>query len=184
MKDPTRLKDLILEKVDLAQVMLGYNVGFTFDPTHADEVQYKCPFHGKDNKPSARFYRSTNSCYCWVCMKKWDPISFVMDKEKMRFIQALGYIVTRYSVDTSSIPDDPEFLSRKSDPVSESRLTLESIRSNIREMRGKIEFSRYRALCYAWFMVMFEASQEKDVSVPVGKLKLKLKGMADAHNQR
>ena len=59
MKDIEKLKDLVLEKVDLAQVMLDYKVNFVFNPLKVDEAQFKCPFHGQDTKPSARYYRAT-----------------------------------------------------------------------------------------------------------------------------
>jgi len=35
--------------------------------TDMDEEQFSCPFHGKDTKPSARYYKSTDSCYCFTC---------------------------------------------------------------------------------------------------------------------
>lgn len=40
------------------------------------EEQLSCPFHGKDNKPSARIYpasgRSDSHLWCFTCQKSWD----------------------------------------------------------------------------------------------------------------
>ena len=42
------------------------------------EEQISCPFHGKDNKPSARFYpespRGSSHVWCFVCQEQWDCI--------------------------------------------------------------------------------------------------------------
>lgn len=44
------------------------------------EEQFSCPFHGKDNKPSARVYpssaRGPSHVWCYVCQEKgWDCIT-------------------------------------------------------------------------------------------------------------
>lgn len=43
------------------------------------DEQFSCPFHGKDNKPSARFYPSSNNSpshvWCYVCQERWDCIT-------------------------------------------------------------------------------------------------------------
>ena len=41
--------------------------------------QFSCPFHGKDNKPSTRFYPSNGDkpegVWCFVCQERWDCIT-------------------------------------------------------------------------------------------------------------
>ncbi len=43
------------------------------------EEQFSCPFHGADNKPSARVYpedaRSRSHAWCFVCQERWDVIA-------------------------------------------------------------------------------------------------------------
>lgn len=175
MKDPTKLKELILRTVDLAGVMLDYGVQFAFNPKHAIEVQFRCPFHGKDQKPSARLYRNTQSCYCWFCKKKWDVVSFVQDKEGFSFINALKFIMERYHVDTSSIPDDPEIKLDPPPKVSDDDIRLISIRRRLQELRGVIALERYRMLAYTYQMIGFYRSRDVDVSETIKKLEIKCK---------
>lgn len=41
--------------------------------------QFSCPFHGKDNRPSARVYpespKGPSHVWCFVCQKNWDCIN-------------------------------------------------------------------------------------------------------------
>lgn len=108
MKDLTKIRDLILEHLDLTQIMIDYGVEFIYNPLYMDEVQLRCPFHGKDNKPSARLYKATNTCYCWVCQKRWNGIDFIKEKEGFSYSAAINYILKKFNIDISSIPDMPE----------------------------------------------------------------------------
>jgi len=169
MKDPNKLRDLIVEKVELADVMVGYGVHFQFDPRGASEVQFKCPFHGKDTKPSARLYNQTKSCFCWVCRKSWDVVSFTMEKENLFFKQALLYLINRYRVDTSSIPDVPTLDLKEETVKSEDKKVLfKRIHNNLLDLRKKIPFEKFRALCSVYFMSKYQDSQKVDV---LGNLK-------------
>lgn len=173
MKDPIKLKSLILEQVDLAEVMLSYGVQFAFNPRHAAEVQFRCPFHGKDQNPSARLYRNTQSCFCWFCKKKWDVVSFIQDKEGYGFLNALKFIVERYRVDTSSIPEDPEIKLDPPPEVSNDDVNLTCIRRRLQELRGIIPLEKYRTLAYTYQMIGFYRSKEVDVSETIKKLEAK-----------
>ena len=179
MKNPDRLKELILAKVDLAQVMLDYGTHFMYSPLHTEEAQFRCPFHGNDNKPSARYYRSTQTCYCWVCAKRWVVISFIKDKESLNFYSTLNFVVKKYQLDTSSIPEGVEFqpLKSKEKEVSDQRISFIYLKNRIRDFRGKISFERYRALCCFYQMAEFKASQDIDVTESLKKLELKIEGL-------
>jgi hypothetical protein len=202
MKNPLKLKELIIEKVDLAQVMLHYNVKFAYSPEFADEAQFSCPFHGADNKPSARYYRATKSCYCWVCRKKWDVVGFVREKESLSFNGALNYIIDWYKLDTSVISDDPEFVMKKrsyvtirewsiidssavptglsfttpeiKDPVEEETIRSIMLRNKVLALHGKIPFEKYNTICTAYYMIMFEIAKGEKVLEKMNKLESKL----------
>jgi CHC2 zinc finger len=193
MKNPLKLKEIVLEKVDMAEVMLHYNAKFAYNPKFADEAQLSCPFHGADNKPSARYYRATQSIYCWVCRKKWDVVSFIRDKEHLSFIGAINHLIDWYKLDVSSVSDDPEFELKKkkhltihdwenidsSAPISRDPAEEESIRSimlrnKIKEMSGKLPFDKYNAICSAYYMIMFEMSRGLKVFDKMNKLDSKL----------
>jgi CHC2 zinc finger len=189
VKDSQKIADLIIQTVDFAQVMLQYGVRFMFDPLRASEVQLRCPFHGKDNKPSARYYRSTQSMYCWKCCKKWDVITFIRDKEGFKYGETLHYIVNRFGVDLSSIPDEPlpsetnKFESEaKSDTKSVSdAAVLIKVQNNLQhDLRGKIAFEKYRALCTVLVSSRFAMSQGVDVLETAIKLENKIKGVLHA----
>lgn len=178
MKPLNLLKDLILKKVLLSDVLQGYQVEFMYDPNKADEVQFRCPIHGKDNKPSARFYKETQSCYCWVCHKRWDVISFIGDKESLSFVESIKHIVNKYKLDTSGLPDldiesvKPKIIP-KIDQKRQENIFIISIRSKLKDYRGKIPFEKYRALCGAFYMILYD--QYKDLNVMPNLIKFESK---------
>jgi DNA primase len=174
MKDPIKLKDLILEKLDISKLMLDDGVKFIYNPTGASEVQCHCPFHGKDTKPSARFYRSTNKCYCFKCKKAWNPVSYIMEKEEFNFVQAVNHLINRYNIDTSSVSDDPEFKLTKSNKISDIDSEIIRIKDKIRDQRGKIPFERYKTLCFAYYAIYFKMSKGENIIKDIEKLKLKI----------
>jgi DNA primase len=179
MKNPEKLRELILKEVDMARVMQDYGVDFVYNPHLVDEAQLRCPFHGEDNKPSARFYKATQSMFCWVCYKRWNVIQFVMEREQIYYTRALLFIIDKYKLDTSSISDEPELKAPKFSngavAMSESTIETKLIRKKIRNYRGKIAFKKYRALCCAFYMIMFKMSQGGDILTDIKKLKSKLK---------
>ena len=173
MKDPRKVHDLIVEKLDFATVMEEYNVEFKHSPHIASEVQLKCPFHGADNKPSARLYNTTKSCFCWVCRKSWDVVSFIQEKEGMYYKQVLNFIPNRYHIDVSSIPDSPT-IELKEKVIEEKNVDFKHIRTNIIELRQKISFEKYKALCAVYCMTKLMDSKGVDVSLSLTKIKDKL----------
>ena len=173
MKDPVKLKDLILQSVDFLQVPSQYKAQFVFDPRRADQAQLHCPFHGVDRKPSARYYKATQSMFCWKCHKSWNVISFIMEKENFGFGEALRYITSRYGVDISLIPDEPEIKTERK-TTSETSVKLIAIESTLRSLRGGLEFEKYRALCAALTMARYSDSCDKDVSGMLVKIEDKL----------
>ncbi len=175
MKDPIKLKELIIEKVSLADLMVSYNVEFQYDPRLAAEVQFKCPFHGRDTKPSARLYNQTKSCFCWVCRKSWDVVSFVQEKENLYFKQALLYLINRYKVDTSSIPDVPQIDFKTNEVKTEDkRVMFKRIHMNLLSLRQKLPFEKFRALCGLFFMMKYQDSLEVDVLENLKKIEEKI----------
>lgn len=175
MKDPRKLHDLIVDRLSLAEIMVDYGVHFQFNPLLAQEVQFKCPFHGKDNKPSARLYNNTKTCFCWVCRKSWDVVSFVAEKEKFKYIQALKYLINRFKIDTSSIPDTPQIeLKEQSVEYEDKKVYFHKIKNNLIGIRGKVPFEKYRALCAAYFMVKYQDSLGLDVLLSLKRIEDKI----------
>lgn len=174
MKDVLKLKELVVKNLDMAKVMLDYKVKFSLNPLRVNEAQFKCPFHGKDNKPSARFYKNTQSCWCWVCRKSWDVVSFVMDKEQMYFKQAINFLIEKYKIDTSSVSDDPEIKIPTVMAIPEIDTDLICLRRRIRDFKGKLSFEKYKIICYALYLINFHHHMGKDIAEDMGKLRTKL----------
>lgn len=163
-----------MEKLDLATVMLSYGVSFVYSPKNAEEVQYRCPFHGKDNRPSARYYRKNNSCYCWFCKKKWTVIGFIQDKEKLHYLDTLLYIIDKYRIDTSVIPDDPEIKAPEKPVLSEDGIMRMQALNRLLDLRGKIPLEKYALLTTAYQMISYQKNQGISIDVPLTRLLEKL----------
>jgi len=173
MKDSVKVKEVILQTLDFSVVLLQYKVHFIFDPRKASEAQMHCPFHGVDRKPSARYYRATQSMFCWKCHKRWDVISFIMEKEGFNFGEALRYIVSRFNIDLSLIPEDPEMKQVKVQ-TSETSIKFLSFTNTLRGMRGKVDFEKYRVLCAAFTMARYAETCGRDVSATLSKIEEKM----------
>jgi hypothetical protein len=47
-----------------------------------------CPFH-EGNSPALRYYPDKNIVWCFACVKGWDPIQWVRDKEGVTFQESV-----------------------------------------------------------------------------------------------
>lgn len=106
--------DRVNQECDLGELLQGY--GYAVVPDRQREQQFSCDLHGLDNKPSARLYGHNNTTYCWVCQKKRDPISYVMEKEHLNFRGAIEQLEQRLGLPTLPWDDEAE---RVLDPVDE-----------------------------------------------------------------
>jgi len=105
--------DQILDRVSAFDVLRqnGVQVRQSSDNT---QEQIKCPFHGLDNKPSARVYpsdaRSASHVWCYVCQGRWDVIGlwrmFSGGYESTPFTQALSEIENAYGLKRPEVPHD------------------------------------------------------------------------------
>lgn len=179
MKNISKMKELVINSVDLAQVMLDYGVHFAYDPRPAPETQYHCPFHGADTKPSSRYYKATKSCWCWVCHKRWDVVDFVRDKESISYTSALLHLVRKHSLDISVIPDDPELNLKEKGRVSEDSIMLKVLKGRLKDMRNSIPVEKYGMLVGVWYMIAYRMFQGLEVTDMLTKLELKIQGMTN-----
>lgn len=176
MKDPQQIKDLIISKLNMADIMLQYGISFTYDPKIAGEVQYRCPFHGADNKPSARYYNKTQSCYCWYCKKSWNVVSFIMDKEKLPYRSALMWIVNKYGIDISGISEEPK-IDIEEPKFDQIEYNLSYLKRQIIDLKNSIDWSKHKVIIFAWYMIAYDHSKGLDVIESINKLDNKIKGL-------
>jgi len=171
MKDIESLKKLIKQHVSLGE-LLKIDGRIT---NSQEEEQFGCNFHGVDRKKSARYYRVTDTAYCWVCKEKWDAISYLQKKEGMGFGETINYIIKTYNVDVSVLPEATEEHVRKiqqriEPKVDNKKLALEKISQAITVVRNDVEFPTYAKMVYA-FMVLKYAVPEEEFLEQCTKLK-------------
>jgi len=107
--------------------------------TQAKPCQVSCPFHGEDNKPSARVYPDSNSLRCYFCSKSWSPATFwaeanqwYTDSGKLDIGRSLDDLAVRYDITVNTFDWQKKFYALKkqeedSKVVSmEDKLTLHS----------------------------------------------------------
>ena len=152
-KDAIALKEFILDKVRLH----SYLERDGFLKLGADvEQQIKCPFHGNDNKPSSRYYEHTNSMYCWVCQKSWDPVGYVMEKSSLNYGEALKQIVRENKLDISSVPEYTgvvraravQSTAKKVYKVDSRKMLLATIESELKRKKKIIPVANMRNIVY------------------------------------
>jgi hypothetical protein len=164
MKDIVALKSRVAEYIKLGD-LLAADDKITGS---LSEEQYSCTFHGRDLKKSARYYRDTDSSYCWTCKRRWDIYSYLEQKEAMTFWQAVDYLVKRYNIPTKDLPDAFEESHRKrveapKVKVSGGKLALEKIAVAIPMLRGEIPDEKYEMMVFA-FMILKHATEESKLA--------------------
>ena len=113
------------------------------------EEQFSCPFHGSDNKPSARVYPESHSgpshAWCFVCQERWDAISLwrkFNGGEDKTFGQVVSEIERAYGLTTPDIPEEAIFDEQaKDEEVALERFTKlhEICESRLLEAKGAYE---------------------------------------------
>jgi len=162
MKDFESLKELILQSVSLGDLMKreGLITG------ELDEEQFSCKFHGVDRKKSARYYRLTDTSYCWVCKEKLDLISYIKKQEGLSFGGAINHIIKEYRIDTSVLPEATEehvkALEKRTVPKIDNRkLAVAKIHMAITAVRDEVEQPIYTKFVYAYMMLKYAIPDEK-----------------------
>ncbi len=85
--------------------------GVSFRHTGDREEQFSCPFHGKDESPSARVYpsspRSPSHVWCFVCRERWDAIALWKKYSggEKSFHRLLSELEKLYNITTPPVPE-------------------------------------------------------------------------------
>lgn len=92
-KRSNRIKQFV--RLDQVLSEYGYNVR-----VNGSEQQFACDLHGSgiETRPSARYYPSTQTWYCFACGKVRDVVSTVMEKEGLEYRQACRAIEKKYGL--------------------------------------------------------------------------------------
>ena len=163
MKDLQALIAHIKDSVSLGEIMRARGV----IRTTLSEEQFSCPFHGADQKKSARYYSETDSAYCWVCKERWDLFSYISRAESLSFSQALDYFIKNYRIDISRVPEATSegtvMRTRERTAVrySDRKLHTEKILMAIQTVRDEIPVEKYTRMAFAFMLLKHTTSDEK-----------------------
>lgn len=120
----------IHEKVTLHDVLRRNGVELEYEDR---PTQFACPFHGRDNKPSARAYPESGTgpshAWCFVCQERWDAISlwkkFNGGADK-KFTRILTEIEQAFGLDQPAFPDGLQTVSQEAVEAQAAEDDLES----------------------------------------------------------
>jgi hypothetical protein len=162
MKDPEKLREHVKRSITLG--MLLKNDGrITYD---LDEEQIHCPFHGVDNKKSARYYKETDTIYCWVCKKVWDVFSYVSQKRGVGLREAISHLIGAYKIDISSVPEQMDvFIQGITGPnkvvIDQKKLFLIQVQDFIYNLRDRIDSEKYKKLVFSYMLLKHSVPDDK-----------------------
>lgn len=100
--------EAIHAKVTAYDVLRRHGVDLSSDD-HSE--QFACPFHGRDNKPSAKVYpednRKPSHAWCYVCQERWDVFSLwkKFGAADRPFTAILAEIEREYGLETPEMPE-------------------------------------------------------------------------------
>lgn len=130
------------------------------------EEQFGCMFHGADRKKSARYYRETDTAYCWVCKEKWDIISFTQRLESLSFAQTINYLVKSHGLDISKLPEAPDaevarIKTRKVVKINNRKLVVDKLLQAITAIQNDVAAETYNKFVYTYMMLKYVVPDEK-----------------------
>jgi hypothetical protein len=162
MKDFEKLRDHIKKSITLG-MLLKNDDRITYD---LDEEQIHCPFHGVDNKKSARYYKETDTMYCWVCKKKLDIFSYVSQKRGVGLREAFNYLIATYKIDISSVPEQMDvFIQGITGPskviIDQKKVFLIQVHDFICNLRDRIDSEKYKKLVFSYMLLKHSVPDEK-----------------------
>ena len=163
--------DNLKSRVPMMEVLSVLNVL----PASADgDFQMKCPFHGKDTKPSARVYR--NELFkCFACGVAYDIVSFYAHYKKVGMRDACYLLEKHFHVKWDGSDDD--FKPVKADRPSASPLSREVSLSDLVRITEKQLIERKRDLGlekYAKSFYVLDRAEEKEDLEMIKTLRSKL----------
>jgi len=161
MKDLQSVIQLIKSSVLLGDILVQKGVIRGSLP----EEQFACLFHGVDRKKSCRYYKDTDTAYCWVCKEKWDIISFTQRAEGSSFAQAINHLIKLHRIDVSKLPDTVEaekakIINRQAVKLDQRQFAMENLMSAINAARTLVLPETYDRFVYTYMMLKYVTPDE------------------------
>lgn len=162
MKDAEALKVRIRKYVSLESFLIKDKIV----SLNLNEEQISCPFHGPDMHKSARFYRETDTIYCWTCKKVWDLFSYLMTKNQLSYSEVLNRLIKNFKIPIDDLPNILEGaikkkIESKTVKYDRKKTILESIQRTLIDLREKIELEKYYRLIFAYMLLKNSTPEKK-----------------------
>ena len=135
------------------------------------EFQMKCPFHGKDNKPSAHVYDAGATFKCFTCHRYYDVVRFFMEKEGVDFKNAMYLLEKRYNIPKLQNQD---LRVLKDEHEKKQQITAEMLCGAIEKQLLQNKF-KYGLEKYAKLFYILDTARKKDDLGLAQKLQEKMK---------
>lgn len=163
------------------------------DPDTASQIS--CPFHGPDNRPSARFYPRMGGTHdyvhCYFCKESWDSVNLYMRIKGLRFMDALKDLERRYHVKVPVRPDMPDDYEEPPDKSSADYVSeawqdvgrvLPILETKLRRLRDAASMTDYVKFCrvldaVAWDLDRNKGEQTPQMVVVLDKLRKMMDGL-------
>jgi hypothetical protein len=127
--------------------------GVRLKQTTADrEEQFSCPFHGRDNKPSARVYpetvRGPSHVWCFVCQERWDVIGLwgKFAGAELKFTRILGEMERAFGIIPPDRPAQKYDLDEEDPEMLEVDVLFVTCEKRLRENREAFEMKSHLLL--------------------------------------
>ncbi len=98
-----------LNSLDILRVLQDEGLELKRAGTH---YECCCPFHG-EKTPSFKVSTTRGTAHCFGCGKTWGPISFVMERYAMNFVEACRHLGNRYDIKWEEKEPTPEELAKR-----------------------------------------------------------------------
>lgn len=162
MKDTEKLKEHVKKHITLGTLLKNLGT-ITYD---IDEEQVSCPFHGVDNKKSARYYKETDTVYCWVCKKVWNVFSYTSQKRGISLKSSIDHLVSAYRIDISSVPEQMDtfiqgITGSQKVVIDHKKIFLIQVYDYIINLKNKIDFEKYKKLVFSYMILKHSIPDDK-----------------------
>lgn len=159
-------------------------------PDDTTPTQIPCPFHGADNKPSARYYPRAGGrgdyVRCYKCRENWDSINLFAKFRGLRFMDALAELERRFRIKIPRRPEGPEIVEpteRKADYQSDKWADVPRVaalcEAKLLRIRDKCGMSDYVKFCRVIDAVSYDFDRAQKASPEMSGALRKLMAMMD-----
>jgi hypothetical protein len=161
-------------------------------PDEHTPTQVACPFHGADNKPSARYYptdgRKPDYLRCFKCKENWRSIDLYAKYKGLRWMEALSDLERRFRLKIPRKPEVEEYVEpaeRRSDYASDAwgdvQRVLNVLEGKLVRLRNRAPLADYVRFCRVIDAVQWDLSHAAGKQNPdMVKALIRLREMMDA----